>query len=198
MIELQLYDRPQQTDTPGLQSFARADDAYSSCSTRRSILPRQYVREVNKCLCRNNDHPGSNVHLWRFLESVKQNQRFYNVNTIYQTWDVYLTSATNWIPPLNHLYLLRFVLTQCSSLSRTACSFSWRPCLLSTTHARGLISSDIRDPGTCTPATVASLTMPLGSARSTSSISAGDTWRPDIFRVSYVSVSRWHVNFAAE
>jgi hypothetical protein len=65
------------------------------------------------------------------------------------------TSSTTSIPPLSHLYLLRFFWCHDSNSFITADAPRFFPERLNTTHALGTFSSEVRPPET--PATVTSL-----------------------------------------
>jgi hypothetical protein len=93
-----------------------------------------------------------------------------------------LTSPTTSIPPRSHLYLVRFSCVQVMRVSIVFTSPLRLPSSLRTTHARGTFSSDVRPP--LTPATDTSIIRWSGCALKTDSISVGDTWFPDTFRVS--------------
>ena len=95
-----------------------------------------------------------------------------------------LTESTTSMPPLSHLYLLRFSWCHFSSSPITfALPHSLlAPRSLSTIQARGTFSSSVRPPET--PATVASVIRCKGWARRQSSISTGETWAPETLRVS--------------
>jgi hypothetical protein len=92
------------------------------------------------------------------------------------------TASTIWIPPLNHLYLLRFFLCHASNSFTTEATPRVFPAGVSTIQARGTFSSEKRPP--LTPATVTSLINLSGWTRRQSSISTGDTWAPETLRVS--------------
>lgn len=96
-------------------------------------------------------------------------------------------SSTTSIPPRSHLYLLKFSLCHRSSsfitFSFPQPFFASLPTSLRTTHALGTFSSFVRPP--LTPATLASVMIPWGFERRQFSISTGETWEPDTFRVSW-------------
>lgn len=100
------------------------------------------------------------------------------------------TESTTSIPPLNHLYLLKFALDQSSNSFIDFCTPFSLASSLNTSHALGTFSSDVRPPET--PATQTSTRSLPGCMRKTSSISVGETCTPETLRVSFMRSMKLH------